>query len=701
MKNMMETKNLKENAKENTIENLIAFVSVFAVPFALGIVGCNGSPAKLSSAIAPGGIVLSANMVSAKSGDAIPANFVNNKETRVTVNDSTIKFHTSIFLKNDVYNKKTPGNNPLVRVSVVNGSGAEVEMQQREGAEIDWQAHLLGADGDYDVRAALVNGDKIDDRFESQIFRFRLDTAAPVIVSLSQLKANSDHTGRTFSLNVKATDLSKVSCTSVVSSGVTLDASLQAIPIDLKAGAGDSANPNLQIFASDSVAISDDYPNVLLVKTTCLDIFNNKSEITETASFEQPQFNINASIAARQMLPYEDKNVAGAPQRYMLRTGTGAGGASTAVNLSLKLMDKVSGVEAVPTVVAREKGKLQVYLSSFEFSDIKDADVQNDPVKKLFLRKIFDTSFEASIPSSMLGKQTIYLSLTQIRESDGKEMLVGSQPLQVYVEQNGEQLVYEWGMDHQFVPAIQNATITAVVKITPHNLQGAPLVVWPSVEYSVDNATWVRLPAASVNNWHGVPGQDDTYAFEIKYPLAQESDFRIRVAGESASGNTSASKPSKNLLAPAGFSMNSSACNGNGLFVAKGSSFLCKRIVSNEIRYFAFMVMKNTGNALFNVAQKWDCYSPTQKCVKLTGVLGVSSISENLDASPFTAPDFVSQKQMTYLYGSLKAGDIANSDIFQATFNLNGPSCSASPQPLVQLKGSGGINLAESAFDCD
>jgi hypothetical protein len=664
------------------------------------LAGCSPQAARLPSQIAQGNIVLKADSISVHSNDSIPTFFANNKDVRITVNHATVKFRTSVELRDDIYKKKTPSNKPLVRVTVTNEKGEIVETQQREGAEIDWEAHLLGNDGNFDVKASLVGVANSETQLETQVFLFKLDASAPAVSSLSTLRAQPDSTERTLSVALKVSDGTKVTCTSHVAPGVV--SSHENMELTLSAAEPNLAKPDEHTFTAETMTLSEDYPNTLLVKTKCNDVFGLTSEITEAVNFKQPTFNINGVILAEKAVPHEDKSVAGAPQRFVLRTATGTGGASTAVPLSLKLIDKATNAEAPPSVLNREKARLQVYLSNYEFVSANDANESSDPAKKIFLRKLFANALNAALPSSLTGKQNLFLSMTQIQESNGQEVLLGSHPLFVYVEPNGKQFAYEWKSDHQFVPAALNATLNAQIRIAPSGNEGSPFKEWPVVEYSTNGNTWTPFASGSVFNWESVNGATDTYKFKMKYPFSDEQPFRIRVTATSVAGNVSTSPISKNFVAPSNFSIATTPCNGAGLAVAKGSSFLCKKDVGSETKFFAMIVARNNGNSTFTIPNNvtFDCASGY--CITITDTRNNAQWTEkvNVAGSVFQSSLFVNGTQVMFPYGMLKQGDIATHPTFGATFGVNGPNCAATPAPSVALKGSG-LNLIEGPFSCD
>jgi hypothetical protein len=379
---------------------------------------------------------------------------------------------------------------------------------------------------------------------------------------------------------------------------------------------------------------------------------------------------------------------------------------STALPLSFKLIDKTTLQEAVASVLARERSKLQIYLTDFEIRDIADTNVGTDATRHIYLRKLFDSQMSAAIPSSILGKQRLFASTTQIREKDGSEVLLGSVPLDVYVQENGTAFSFEWLSGAQYVPAILNAAISLRVKISSASGKGAPLLGAPQIQYTFDNSVWNNMPAGSVSSWKSVEGRQDEYSFLVNYPFAEEKSFRVRVFAKDSAGNESASDYSRNLVGVPELSVTATQCapGNRGVAIRKASSFLCRKEVAGNARFFVPVVAIATGDSPLNiVSNSLTCSFASGECFPVSFSSGTNTTTEKLDGLPFVAEDFNNGKSTILHVGSFVAGDVAkaaNMSVSYGELAGFGPTCVAAPATIVALKSST-TTLAESPYRCE
>lgn len=674
---------------------------IFTATLASVLVSCSQTPARINSTRA-GMDNFKVEAVAFRAADSVPAKFGEVSESVVLVGDPVIKFKTSIAFKSDALGQKDGVVKPFVRVKVRNAAGVILTESQKVGEEIDWEVRLSSGDGAYDVLVDVVNGKDIGTTgSSSKVFHFVLDTLAPVVKTRAALTIDASGVERLLKLDMQVADLSDVVCTAVVMPGVVQDVA----PIELEVKPG-GLKDNEKQFSSSSVLLPDSFPNIVIVKSSCTDGFSRLSESFEAAAFDQPQFNIQAKVSANLGIPIEDRLATGPRERHFLRTGTGPGGLSTSLSLDLKLIDKVSLAEATAVVLGRERAKLQVYLTDFAVSSVADFDVSKDSTKHIYMRKLFDSHIDAVVSSTLKGKQKYYVSMTHIREKEGAEVLLGSIPLEVYVQENGTAFKYEWISPEQFVNPVLNASIPLSVKIVSASGTGAPLLGEPKIQYTTDNVAWKD---AEFSDWSAVSGAADVYSFKVKYPFTLEKSFRVRVVGTDLSGNVSASGYSRNLVGAVAASANAPLCEGtnsSGLSLVKASSFLCRKDVNGEIKFSISMFARATGALPLNIAANaLGCPFASRICFPiLVNSNGVSTL-EQVDGAQFVDPSLSRGKKMLLKFGSFRQGDIGAISNFSVDYAGSnpllpvGPACSEA-SASVPLKG-GSLVLEESPFNCE
>jgi hypothetical protein len=662
--------------------------------------GCSDQAMKLSVA-RTAMIDFKVDSVTLRSADAIPANFGEQKDSILRIGDPSVKFQTKVSLRANVLGKKD-GVMPLVRVRVQDAAGKILEETQRQGEILDWDIVLRAGDGAYNLCIDVVNSKDVGgDVASTQVMRFLLDTAAPLLATRSVLTASENNSERFFKFDMRVTDSSDVVCRATVVPGVAVDVA----PIELELLAG-YVKDGLREYAAARFSLPEGFPSAIIVNASCTDVHKRAGEISEASAYAQPMFNVQVTSSATKAIPLEDRSTADATERIMLRTGTGVGGVSTALPLSFKLIDKTTLQEAVASVLARERSKLQIYLTDFEIRDIADTNVGTDATRHIYLRKLFDSQMSAAIPSSILGKQRLFASTTQIREKDGSEVLLGSVPLDVYVQENGTAFSFEWLSGAQYVPAILNAAISLRVKISSASGKGAPLLGAPQIQYTFDNSVWNNMPAGSVSSWKSVEGRQDEYSFLVNYPFAEEKSFRVRVFAKDSAGNESASDYSRNLVGVPELSVTATQCapGNRGVAIRKASSFLCRKEVAGNARFFVPVVAIATGDSPLNiVSNSLTCSFASGECFPVSFSSGTNTTTEKLDGLPFVAEDFNNGKSTILHVGSFVAGDVAkaaNMSVSYGELAGFGPTCVAAPATIVALKSST-TTLAESPYRCE
>lgn len=664
------------------------------------IVGCSDKATKLK--IAQSGMVdFKVESVILRSADAIPASFGEQKDAVLRIGEPNVKFQTNVSLRANVLGKKD-GTIPLVRVIVKNAAGEIIEETQRQGEILDWEFVLRAGDGAYTFYIEVVNSkDAAGNLSPAKVMHFLLDTTAPVVATRSVITVSENNAERFLKLDVRVTDISEVVCHAIVTPGVAIDVA----PVELELLAG-AVNDSIREFSAAQFVLPEGFSNAVIVKSSCTDVHKRIGELIEATAFAQPMFNVQVASKAVKAIPLEDRGTADAIEHIMLRTNTGVGGVSTALPLSLKLIDKTTLQEAAAPVLARERSKLQIYLTDFEIRDIAETSVAADATRHIYLRKLFESEIIAAIPSSLLGKRRLFVSITQIREKDGSEVLLGSVPLDVYIQENGAKFSYEWLSGEQYVPASLNAVIALSVKITGANGKGAPLLGTPQIQYTLDNSVWNNMPQDSVSSWKSIVGRQDEYSFVVNYPFTEEKPFRVRVLGQDSVGNTSASDYSRNLIGVSGLRFSATLCvSGNsGVAIRKASSFMCRNEVAGAAKFFVPMLAIATGASPLNiVSNTQSCPSfASGRCFPVSFLKGNESTNQQLDGLPFVASDFKSGKSSVLHVGSFGAGEFASVGNVSMSYGAlagYGPSCVAGVATSVVLKGPT-ATLTESPYRC-
>jgi hypothetical protein len=615
---------------------------------------------------------------------------------RAEVSDPKISFLTSVEVPSDPLGSGRR-RAPLVRITIEGPTGSVVETRTREGEAIEWKFDLRSGDGNYLIRGEI--GQMVGAEFRPSTVSWertlRLDTSPPEVVASATMNSSVTDGTRSVVLRVAVADLSAVSCSGQIEPGVQVQA--DAIPVALSADAAVPAETSSEAvgkrrFVSQEIRIPDNYPNRVITRVVCRDSLQHENSSIEAAFFEQPKFVHHAVIDAVKGIPFEAMGGPAPESAYLLRGGTAPDELATRVRVLSTLLDQISLTPVPALVVAREKFRLQVYLTDYEITDVAQATTV--PVgKNIYMRRVFDLALDGAIPSSIVGSKRLYVTLTQIRDADGIETLVGSRPVDVYVEPNGARWSYSWMTGSQFVPAASNALISLQAQIRPATGTGTLLNGNPKVEYSTDNSSWTEIP---VSDWAPVSGVADQYTFSIRYPFADERPFRVRLKGVSMAGNVSVSGNSRNLVAPPGFVTGGATCpSGSGVRAQLASSFLCRREELGVKRFFYVTTFESMGPLPLSFTANADKPCGSDYCFNLMQESGQGTMNRWVKADPLRTAAFRDHAREIYYLGQFSAEEFGAIGAFKATFALNNQTCAATP-PFFFVE-----NASLSPFACD
>lgn len=503
-------------------------------------------------------------------------------------------------------------SDPAVQITILNSKGEIVlKSARRTGVQLQWGIELPYGDGEY---VAVVDLDPAPKQGPWKR-KFRIDATPPALRIVAAIEGTQGSSGRKLQTKSIVANEKLANCTASVESGVASSDGSVAKILEDQPMVADAPGPDGLTFRLAPVDIPDDFPNLLHVRVQCEDEAGNSNTVFETVRIEQPTFDFAAVVTGKTGIPTE---LGDPPQVHTFVLAPAAGGA-TQFELGLGLLDKESGQAVAEGVVVREKSRLQVVVSDFEITSPADiAQASTDPSateKRIFVRKLFATPIAVSVPSSLTGSTTLYVTLTQLREDTQTEAVLGSKPIRIYVQPFAGGLEYTWSAG-TVQAAQKDAVLSLSATIRPKNGIGAPRDGYPLVEYTNDGETWQEI---SASDWQQVGDGSDQFRFKVAYPFADEQPFRLRLRGRNLAGGESISTMSPRIVGSATLTyLNPAAasCSGVGLKIQLASRFACKQ--PNSTKYYLAFQVENQGNTVPNFDSQIPCGSQsTLNCMTL------------------------------------------------------------------------------------
>lgn len=584
-----------------------------------------------------------------------------------------------------------------VIVSLLDSKGKVVYTESKPGGNFNWSVPTEAV-GEYVVEIKVAYEGK-DGLILPEVYKKNLsvDREAPVFGVSSSLDVNTKDGTRVASLKVSTQDKDQLKC----------DA----------AKVTEYANNKSSVFSADFIKEDDstslvakgiDIPashsGLLQADVICFDKAGNPTRSITIVSGEDFEFQMAAIPVLNTGTPIE-----GGDATYFTIPGD--------IKLKLSLIDGATGGKIADSLVSELKGSLKIYISEIQNADLVALEDDRGTLSYLWADEV-----DYSIRDGLIGQRDFYATLSKSvkvkndnDEDEIVEKIVSIVPLKIYIDRSEAKLT--WLSSAQFIPAAKDVEIPMSMKV---EIGGAPINGSPKLEYSTDNQQWTSISLSNID----VADDKTTYSLKVKYPLADEKPFRIRVKVTDVAGNLATSIHSPNLVGVAGLNYtvtaqvrseclanNGSGNPGSRIAPYLASSYLCKQTDSdgNETGLFgASLLIANHGSKAFF---EKDAGKTLGMRIVVDGVNGeVSSINHvNFDEDsavseaaflniPISAAEFAGAKLT--LEFDIEEGLITGTSINQYS-TVKDSACYSydGTRPKMDIKSSS-VKLLNSNFSC-
>jgi hypothetical protein len=389
--------------------------------------------------------------------------------------------------------------------------------------ELEWAPQIEAKEGFYSLEVVAKGKAKRQDKeieytLAKKRMKFELDTTQPALSFSAKLGAIGADGERSLALEAVIANESSVTCSDAGVSHLNTD-----LPLKIKVEKTGSENRRT-VFANPIKSYAELPPSNNFLKLNCRDAAGNQSELAQVISVEgRNAFGLRATVDAKVGAVFGA--AASDPMQNFL--------SSTLLKMNLELLDPSTSMPYAATIVEAEKATMRVYLTEtplMMLEELKDN-------KGLIWTQNFATSLSIPLPSSYLGAKKLYLTLVNHDTNLNKDVILGSQTLNIFIDNAGPNLTL--AQDSSFSQPSKNQSLKLNVNVA---ISGAPIDGQLIAEYSTDAVTWTALPYVGKTLSPGVQ------ELSFGYPLDRESPFKVRITAKDLAGNAAVSKLSRELL---------------------------------------------------------------------------------------------------------------------------------------------------------
>lgn len=425
-----------------------------------------------------------------------------------------------------------------------------------------WNIKLEGEDGLFtlslDVDDSSVLLGNANRSWKSKV---ELDTTEPQLAVDASVGVMNDEGKRPLVVRVLVRNERDSSCFISRIEQLGLSA---AVPFSLQAE-GTDAGGLLQTYSNASNNLLELDPRNAVARIACKDRAGNISELVQPILTKGSRsINLRAKVQGNVGRPLAA--AADSPLLTFVKPGS--------IKISSDILDASTGLRLADKVLEFEKSTMRIYITD----SMPTSAAALLGSKSVIWTQAYAPDLTIPLPGNYLAARTLYMSLVKQDAETGKDVLVSSLPLSIYVDDSAPAL--SWVNPPRFVAPVKDAPVSVTARIRQ---DGAPLAAAITTQYSVDGKTWINLQTQEAP----VAGEPEMRALTFAYPLAQESQFRLQLKATDLAGNTVSSINSPQIIGRAGLSLavnatDRAACKAGNtplhqLRAHLGSSFVCKK----------------------------------------------------------------------------------------------------------------------------
>jgi hypothetical protein len=425
-----------------------------------------------------------------------------------------------------------------------------------------WNIKLEGDDGLFtlsldvdDSTGILGNANK---SWKSKV---ELDTTEPQLAVEANFGIMNDEGKRPLVVRVSVRNERDSSC---FVSRVEHPGLSTAVPFSLQLESTD-ATGLLQTYSNASNSLLELDPRNAVARVACKDRAGNISELVQPILTQGSRsINLRAKVQGNTGRPLGA--AADSPLLTFAKPGS--------IKISSDILDATTGLRLADKVLEFEKSTMRIYIT--DSMPASAAALLGS--KSVIWTQAYAAELSIPLPGNYTAARTLYMSLIKQDAETGKDVLVSSLPLAIYVDESAPTL--SWVSPPRFAAPVKDAPVSVTARIQQ---DGAPLAAAVSAQYSVDGKTWSNLQIQEAP----VAGEPDMRALTFAYPLAQESPFRLQLKATDLAGNNVTSVSSPQIIGRAGLSLAVNAgdralckAGNNPLHLLRAhlaSSFVCKK----------------------------------------------------------------------------------------------------------------------------
>ena len=481
---------------------------------------------------------------------------------------------------------------PEVRFWLEDPTGKIIYDDRQDDQVAEWTVGFDGPEGIYKLSAELFTDDPDGDKISIKDWNAKvyLDISQPILQVQANLVTDINTGDRKLDARIKIENEKKILCENSYIKGHLDNQEKHQVVFGKK-----EITPKEETYLTfeSTGAIPKTLEGPFQIIVNCIDPAGNKGSWIQPLSSASLDYTFHSFIDEEKGLPVE-----GGDSVVFVTTG----------EIEIKMdLRSIGSDTALASAITEREGPYLNYAITIE----NPSDYDNMPASGLLLEGPFTPTIIYRVPAGSNSSQEIYVTLFRTDQETGEKLVVGTIPIQFYVDNDTESI--KWTMESKYTPAKKDTQI--VSELVVENV-GAPLKADPYIEYTTDGKEFVPANAKV----EILDGKKETgksyYLITLDYPFEKEKDFRLRARATDIMNQAIISPISPNLIGSEHLVIKNptdrSSCvtanktPGSHLVVHLASQNLCRPMNfdgSLGTAVYAQLILQNLGQAKISLYQ--------------------------------------------------------------------------------------------------